>query len=163
MKDREYNDQKKKREESNELQKTKDWVTGIPLKPGRELMRFTDVLVFKQYARFYINLTYQQNNVISICIQFVSHVHPLQHASTLIPHCTPGGSPIRTSCITCSNGHLGLISIFCGLFQEFIDWWCYLIHKTFAHSLFDFTITVFVSRFLQRRQVHYNRQEQRKG
>jgi hypothetical protein len=115
-------------------------------------------------ARFYINLTFQQHSVICICIQFVSHFHRLQHASCiLIPPCTPSGSHIRTRCITCSNGHLGLISIFCGLFQEFIDWWCKLIDKTFAHSLFHFTITVFVSRFPQRRYVPYNRQEQRKG
>jgi hypothetical protein len=35
MKDREYNDQEKQREENNELQKTKDWVSRIPLKTDR--------------------------------------------------------------------------------------------------------------------------------
>ena len=38
MKDREYNDQEKKIEKNNELQKTKDGVSRIPLKTGGKRM-----------------------------------------------------------------------------------------------------------------------------
>ena len=53
MKDREYNDQEKKIEKNNELQKTKDWVSRIPLKTGGEthvLWKLTYVFLYEKYG-----------------------------------------------------------------------------------------------------------------